>query len=205
MCPIPILESRPLSPVPCNRSPLRVLIACEFSGKVRDAFIKRGHDAMSCDLEPSDSLGPHFTGDELTLLSDQWDMMIAFPPCTYLAVSGARWWQDRKPQQEAALSFVKTLMEAPITKIAIENPIGRISTAIRRPEQIIQPWQYGHGETKATCLWLKGLPVLSPTRIVSGREARIHTMPPGKNRGKLRSITYTGIAEAMAEQWGGLE
>jgi hypothetical protein len=183
---------------------MRILVACEFSGAVRDAFVKRGHTAVSCDLLPSETPGGHVQGDVLRLLDYEWDLMIAFPPCTYLAVSGARWWPDRKREQGEALQFVKKLMGAHIERIAIENPIGRISTAIRKPDQIIQPWQFGHGETKATCLWLKNLPLLRATDIVEGREARIHQMAPGPERSKLRSITYAGIADAMAEQWGTL-
>lgn len=181
---------------------MRVLVACEFSGRVQQAFLKRGHNAVSCDLLPSEESTQHIQGDVLEVLNCGWDMMIAFPPCTHLAVSGARWWKDKRKEQADALLFVRTLMEAPIPRIALENPIGKISTAIRKPDQIIQPWQFGHGETKATCLWLKNLPKLKPTNIVEGREARIHKMPPSKDRGKLRSITYTGIAQAMASQWG---
>jgi len=181
---------------------MKVLVACEFSGIVRDAFRNLGHDAMSCDLLPSERGDPHYQGDIRFVLDNRWDLMIAHPPCTYLAVSGARWWKGRESEQWAALEFVKLLMNAPIEKIAIENPIGKISTAIRKPEQIIQPWMFGHGETKATCLWLKNLPLLVPSNIVEGREARIHKMPPGPDRWKERSRTYEGIAKAMAEQWG---
>jgi hypothetical protein len=138
----------------------------------------------------------------LGILDDGWDLMIAHPPCTHLAVSGARWWQDKLVQQAEALAFVRALMDAPIPRIAIENPISKISTAIRKPDQIVQPWQFGHGETKATCLWLKGLPKLVPTQIVGGREARIHKMSPSPDRWKERSRTYQGIADAMASQWG---
>ena len=180
---------------------MKILIACEYSGIVRDAFLRRGHEAMSCDLLPSESFGPHHRGDVLPLLVDGWDAMIAFPPCTHLCVSGARWFADKREEQLGALDFVRQLMHAPIAQIAIENPIGVISTRIRKPDQIIQPWQFGHGETKATCLWLKGLPPLVPTNIVSGREARVHRMPPGPDRWKERSRTFTGIAEAMADQW----
>lgn len=181
---------------------MRVLVACEFSGRVRDAFIKSGHDAMSCDLLPTDVTGPHYTGNILDIINDSWDLMIAHPPCTHLAVSGARWWKDRLKEQEESIEFVRTLMGAPISRIAIENPIGKLSTAIRKPDQIIQPWQFGHGETKSTCLWLKNLPKLKPTNIVSGRQPKIHYASPGPNRWKIRSLTYTGIATAMAEQWG---
>lgn len=181
---------------------MRVLVACEFSGVVRDAFRARGHDAMSCDLLPSDRPGPHYEGDVLDVIGDGWDLMIAHPPCTYLAVSGARWFKDRKREQFAALRFVADLMDAPVPRIAVENPVSVISSHIRKPDQIVQPWMFGHGETKATCLWLKGLPKLEPTNVVDGREARIHRMSPGPDRGKLRSITYQGIADAMADQWG---
>lgn len=180
---------------------MKVLVACEYSGAVRDALIARGHNAVSCDIVPSERPGPHIQGDVREHLNDGWDMMIAFPPCTHLAGSGARWWEYKGKEQEAAVRFVLTLAQAPIPKIAIENPIGKLSTAWRKPDQIIQPWQFGHGETKATCLWLKGLPKLQPTNVVEGREARVHRMPPGPNRAKERSRTYAGIAQAMAEQW----
>jgi hypothetical protein len=182
---------------------MRVLIACEYSGLVRDAFLALGHDAMSCDLLPTDAEGPHHMGDVTELLHMGWDLMIAHPPCTHLAVSGSRWFKDKVKEQAEALVFVQTLMDAPIAKIAIENPISVISSRIRKPDQIIQPWQFGHGETKATCLWLKGLPKLTPTNVVEGREARVHRMPPSPDRWKERSRTYQGIAEAMAAQWGG--
>ncbi len=181
---------------------MKVLVACEFSGVVRDAFIAKGHDAISCDILPSEKSGPHYRGDVRDILYRGFDLMICHPPCTYLASSGARWWFLRKREQEAALDFVRLLLNAPIQRIALENPIGRISSAIRPPDQIIQPWQYGHGETKATCLWLKNLPILMPTDIVKGRQARIHNMSPGPERWKNRSRTYTGIALAMAQQWG---
>jgi hypothetical protein len=181
---------------------VRVLVACEFSGRVRDAFLRRGHNALSCDLLPTESPGPHYRGDVRDILSDDWDLMIAHPPCTYLAASGARWFRYRRCEQDRALEFIRLLLDVPIPRIALENPIGVISTRIRKPDQIIQPWQFGHGETKATCLWLKNLPLLVPTNIVNGREERIHRLPPSKDRGKLRSITYSGIAEAMASQWG---
>ena len=180
---------------------MRVLVACEYSGAVRDAFLARGHDAMSCDLLPTDVPGPHYCGDVKDIIDDRWDMMIAFPPCTHLSASGARWWKDKVVEQAEALDFVRLLLDAPIEKIALENPVGKISSAIRKPDQIIQPWQYGHGETKATCLWLKNLPPLVPTNIVDGREARVHRMPPSADRWKLRSTTYQGIADAMATQW----
>jgi site-specific DNA-cytosine methylase len=181
---------------------MKVLVACEYSGTVRDAFIRAGHDAMSCDILPTDSAGPHYQGDVRDILGDGWDLMIAHPPCTHLAVSGARWFRDKVTEQAEALDFVRLLMNAPIERIAIENPVSIISSKIRKPDQIIQPWQFGHGETKATCLWLKNLPKLTPTNIVEGRDNRIHRMPPSPDRWKLRSTTYAGIAQAMADQWG---
>jgi len=180
---------------------MRVLIACEYSGIVRDAFAALGHDAWSCDLLPTERLGNHINGDVLQHMHRGWDLMIAHPPCTHLAVSGARWFKDKQREQALSLDFVRRLMDAPIPRIAIENPISIISSHIRKPDQIIQPWQFGHGETKATCLWLKNLPKLVPTNIVEGREARIHKMPPGPDRWKDRSRTYQGIATAMATQW----
>lgn len=182
---------------------MRVLIGCEYSGRVRSAFRNRGHDAWSIDLlESEDDSLHHLQGDVLEILHYDWDLLIAHPPCTHLAVSGSRWFKYKEREQAEALAFVQALMDAPIPKIAIENPISVISTRIRKPNQIIQPWQYGHGETKATCLWLKGLPNLTPTNIVEGREAKVHRMPPGPNRWKERSRTYQGIADAMAVQWG---
>jgi site-specific DNA-cytosine methylase len=186
---------------------MRVLVACEYSGIVRDAFRARGHDAWSCDLLPTESNPAfHIQGDVSDIIyrgkTTGWDLMIAHPPCTHLAVSGARWFKDKQEEQRQALVFVRKLLNAPIEKIALENPISVISTKIRKPDQIIQPWMFGHGETKATCLWLKNLPLLEPTNIVNGREARIHKMPPSSDRWKERSRTYTGIANAMAEQWG---
>lgn len=183
---------------------LNVLVACEFSGVVRDAFIAAGHDALSCDLLPTESPGPHYQGDVRDIIADGWDLMIAFPPCTHLSSSGARWFKHKRAdgRQQAAIDFFFDLLNANIGKVAIENPIGIMSTIYRKPDQIIQPWQFGHGETKATCLWLRGLPLLQPTNIVSGRESRIHKMPPSATRGKDRSRTYEGIAAAMAEQWG---
>jgi len=181
---------------------MKVLIACEYSGKVRDAFLRAGHDALSCDLLPTDVPGPHYQGNVMDILTDGWDLMIAHPPCTHLAVSGARWFKDKQAEQAGALAFVRLLLDAPIERIALENPISIISSRIRKPDQIIQPWQFGHGETKATCLWLKGLPKLQPTNIVDGREARIHKLPPSADRWKIRSETYQGIAQAMASQWG---
>lgn len=184
---------------------MKVLVACEYSGRVRDAFLAMGHDAMSCDILPSEVDGPHFMGDVTRLLDMGWDLMIAHPPCTHLAVSGSRWFKDKVKEQQEALDFVRLLLNAPIPKIALENPVSVISTRICKPTQIIQPWQFGHGETKATCLWLKGLPKLVPTNIVDGREARVHRMPPGPDRWKERSRTFHGIAAAMADQWGNLE
>jgi hypothetical protein len=182
---------------------MRILIACEYSGRVRDAFIAAGHDAVSCDLLPTEVQGPHYQGDVRDVIADGWDMMICHPPCTHLAVSGARHFAAKKASgvQDEALDFVRLLLDAPIPKIALENPVSIISSRIRKPDQIIQPWQFGHGETKATCLWLKGLPKLSPTNIVEGRDDRIHKMPPSPNRWKERSRTYEGIAQAMAAQW----
>ena len=183
---------------------MRVLVACEYSGTVRDAFLARGHDAMSCDLLPTDVPGPHHQGDVRDVLDAGWDLMVAHPPCTDLAVSGAKWFAEKRAdgRQAAALAFVRLLLAAPIPRIAVENPVSIISSAIAKPSQVIQPWQFGHGETKATCLWLKALPQLVPTDIVPGREARVHKMPPGPDRWKLRSTTYAGIAAAMADQWG---
>jgi len=180
---------------------MRVLIGCEFSGVVRDAFTRAGHYATSCDLLPTETVGAHHQGDLLEILDQGWDIAVFHPPCTHLAVSGARWFKDKQEEQLEALEFVRVLLNAPIDKIALENPISIISSRIRKPDQIIQPWQFGHGETKATCLWLKGLPKLVPTNIVEGREARIHNMSPGPDRWKERSRTMTGIAGAMAEQW----
>ena len=181
---------------------MRCLIACEFSGTVRDAFYDAGHYAMSCDFLPTERPGTHYRGDVRDVLGEGWDLMICHPPCTHLAVSGARWFKEKAKEQEEALQFVRDLLSAPISRIALENPISIISSRIRKPDQIIQPWQFGHGETKATCLWLKNLPKLVPTNIVEGREARVHRMPPGPDRWKERSRTFAGIAEAMAQQWG---
>lgn len=213
---------------------MRVLVACEFSGIVRDAFLAKGHDAWSCDLLPSERTGPHIKDDVLQWINEpiqdgqkcidcgrysmgdecrvcgggtirpEWDLMIAHPPCAHLAVSGARWFETKQVEQRKAIWFFMALANANIPKIAIENPISIMSTHWRKPDQIIQPWQFGHGETKATCLWLKGLPKLKPTNIVDGREGRVWKMAPSPNRAKERSRTYTGIAEAMADQWGNL-
>lgn len=186
---------------------MRVLIACEFSGIVREAFRRRGHDAWSCDLLPAEDSSINHIQDKIqhavchTQFCDL-DLLIAHPPCTYLAVSGARWWKDRMVEQIEAVAFVDWIFNLPVAKIAIENPIGALSTRWKHPDQIIQPWQFGHGETKATCLWLKGLPKLLPTKIVDGRTARVHREPPSPERWKNRSRTLPGIAEAMAEQWG---
>ena len=193
---------------------MRVLVACEFSGIVRDAFRARGHDAWSCDLLPTERPGQHIQhdvhlyrfkveGGPWSLLADGWDLMVAHPPCTHLAVSGARWFKGKEREQKEALRFVEELLAAPIPRIALENPISIISSRIRKPDQIIQPWMFGHGETKATCLWLKNLPKLVPTNIVEGREARVHRASPGPDRWKERSRTLQGIADAMADQWGG--
>ena len=184
---------------------MRVIVACEYSGRVREAFRKLGHDAWSCDiLESEDDSEFHIQTRIEDIINDGWDLMIAHPPCTHLAVSGARHFKAKQESgvQQEALEFVRLLLEADIPKIALENPISIISSKIRKPDQIIQPWQFGHGETKATCLWLKGLPKLVPTNIVEGREQRIHKMPPSPTRWKERSRTYQGIADAMAAQWG---
>jgi site-specific DNA-cytosine methylase len=184
----------------------RVLVACEFSGVVRRAFRERGFDAWSCDLLPAeDGSEFHVQGDVRALLIgtwQSWDLLIAHPPCTHLAVSGARWFKDKQAEQVEALEFVRWLLDAPIPHIALENPVSIISSRIRKPDQIVQPWQYGHGEVKATCLWLKNLPRLLPTNIVEGRVARVHREPPSPDRWKNRSRTFQGLAEAMAGQWG---
>lgn len=216
---------------------LRVLVACEYSGVVRDAFIAQGHDAISCDLLPTETPGPHYQGDVLDIINDGFDVMVAFPPCTHLAVSGARWFKDKRQEQELALNFVRILMDADIPHIAIENPISVISSRIRKPDQIIHPHQFGHDASKATCLWLKGLPMLTPTghvppRMVCGcgyvvedelgkygcpncagseaparprwenqTDSGQNRLGPSEDRWKLRSATYTGIADAMAVQW----
>ena len=191
---------------------MRVLIACEYSGAVRDAFIRAGHYAASCDLLPSDSpLGDHYQCDVTAILDHDWDLMIAHPPCTHLSVSGARWFKGKQAKQAAALDFVRQLLDAPIPRIALENPVSIISSHIRKPDQIIQPWMFGHEATKTTCLWLKGLPHLTPTSIV-GKGARHITksgkslpkwynLPPSTDRWKIRSATFQGIADAMAAQW----
>lgn len=181
---------------------MKVLVACEFSGVVREEFKNRGHEAWSCDLLPSEISGKHYQGNVFDIINDGWDLMIAHPPCTHLSVSGARWFKNKKLEQKEAVSFFMRLINAPISKICVENPISIMSTKYRKPDQIIQPWQFGHGETKATCLWLKNLKILLPTKIVSGRQHKIHYMAPGKNRWKDRSRTYVGIAKAMSWQWG---
>jgi site-specific DNA-cytosine methylase len=184
----------------------KILIACEYSGIVRDAFVAAGHDATSCDLLPTERVGKHYQGDVFDIINDGWDLMIAHPPCTHLAVSGARHFAEKRAdgRQQAALDFVQRLLDADIPRIVLENPISIISSKIRKPDQIIQPWLFGHGETKATCLWLKNLPMLVPTDVVRGREARVHRMPPGPDRWKDRSRTFQGIAAAFAAQWGPL-
>jgi hypothetical protein len=194
---------------------MKVLIACEYSGRVRDAFTKLGHDAMSCDILETESPGKHYKGDVRDVLGGGWDMMVAHPPCTYLTVSANKWYkdqpkrksgalvgQDRRDAREEAIFFFMLLMTNNISKIAIENPIGVLSSRYRKPDQVIQPWQFGHGETKATCLWLKNLPKLESTNVVYGREQRLHLLPPSIDRAKIRSKTYQGIADAMAMQWG---
>jgi hypothetical protein len=183
---------------------VRVLVACEYSGRVRDAFRRLGHDAWSCDLlECEADPAHHLQCPVEQVLTDGWDLMVAHPPCTHLAVSGSRHFHRKQREQAEALNFVRLLMDAPIPRWCIENPVSVISSAIAPPQQIIQPWQFGHGEVKATCLWLHNLPKLKPTHCVEGREARVHHMPPGPNRWKERSRTYQGIADAMADQWGG--
>ena len=187
---------------------MKWLVACEESGVVREALRRRGHDAVSCDFLPSALPGPHIEGDVREIDLSVYNGVIAFPPCTYLAVSGNGTYGAGKPKahmREQGLELVRFFMDAPCEYVAIENPIGVISTAIRQPDQIIQPWMFGHGETKATCLWLKGLPKLRATNIVEGREQRIWKMPPSETRSRDRSRTYPGIAEAMAEQWGALD
>lgn len=183
---------------------MRVLVACEYSGRVRDAFAAKGHDACSCDLLETERPGQHYKGDVRDMLAQEWDLMICHPPCTHLAVSGARHFARKvaSGEQQEALDFVRMLLDAPVQKICLENPVSIISTRIRKPSQVVQPWMFGHGETKATCLWLKGLPKLRPTNLVDGRKPRVHHMPPGPNRWKDRSRTYEGIALEMAEQWG---
>lgn len=180
---------------------MKVLVACEFSGIVREAFRAKGHDAWSCDVLDTEQPGKHLKRNVLEVLNCGWDLMIAHPPCTHLAVSGARHFHRKQREQLEALEFVKALMDAPIARICIENPVSIISTRIRKPDQIIHPWMFGHGETKKTCLWLQNLPHLQPTEIVEGRNPRVHHEPPSPERWKNRSRTYMGIAQAMADQW----
>lgn len=192
---------------------MRVLVACEYSGVVREAFRARGHDAWSCDLLPADDGSEfHIQGDVLDVLGDGWDLMIAHPPCTHLAVSGARWFKDKQAQQEEALEFVRRLLEAPIASVALENPVSIISSKIRKPDQIVQPYFFGDEATKTTCLWLKNLPPLVPTNMVGKGDRHVtksgkslpkwYNLPPSEDRGKIRSRTFEGFAKAMAEQWG---
>jgi site-specific DNA-cytosine methylase len=185
---------------------MRILVACEESQAVTTEFRAMGHEAYSCDILPCSGGHPewHIQRDVTPLLTQEWDMIIAFPPCTHLAVSGARWFAEKRidGRQQAAIDFFMLFAGAGCGRVAIENPVGIMSSVWRKPDQIIQPWQFGHGETKATCLWLKGLPLLRPTDIVTGREQRIWRLPPTPERSKLRSKTFTGIAKAMAEQWG---
>lgn len=180
---------------------MRVLVACEFSGIVREAFKVRGHDAWSCDLLNSETRGQHIKSDVLSILWQPWNLVVAHPPCTHLASSGARWFKDKQAEQGAAIEFFMAFTRLEC-KWAIENPIGIMSTRYRKPDQIVQPWMFGHGETKATCLWINGLPLLKPTNIVEGRRPRVHYESPGPDRWKNRSRTLEGIAKAMAEQWG---
>jgi len=195
---------------------MRVLVACEYSGTVRDAFAAMGHDAMSCDLLPTDSQGNHYQGDVRDVLNDGWDLMIAHPPCTYLAVSGLHWNKrvpGREQKTEQALEFVRLLLDAPIERIALENPVSCISTRIRKPDQIVQPWWFGDDASKKTCLWLKNLPPLvetdrlagdSSTRRANQTASGQNKLPPSADRWKIRSKTYPGIARAMAQQWSEL-
>lgn len=186
---------------------MKILVACEESQEVCEAFINAGHDAMSCDFLPGAKGLPHFQGDVRDILGEHWDLIIAFPPCTDLAVSGARWFPEKikNGSQQKSIEFFMLFANHSCERICIENPIGIMSSKWRKPDQIIQPWQFGHGETKATCLWLKGLTLLEPTEIVEGREQRIWRMPPGPERTKMRSKTFPGIAKAMANQWSKLE
>ena len=185
---------------------MKVLVACEFSGVGRDAFNSMGAEAMSCDLLPGEGSGPHYQGSVWDVIDYPWDLMICHPPCTHLAVSGARHFSEKRQdgRQQAAVSFFMRLAKSKVPKIAIENPVCIMSTVWRQPDQIVQPWQFGHGETKATCFWLKNLPTLIPTKVVEGREQRVHKMPPSPDRWKKRAKTFSGIAKAMAEQWGKL-
>ena len=180
---------------------MKVAILCEFSGTVRDAFIARGHDAVSCDLLPTEKPGPHLVGDCLSHDWSGYDLIIAHPPCTHLAVSGARWFKDKQTEQADALEFVRRIFALPVPRLCLENPVSVISSRIRKPDQTIQPWQHGHPEVKATCLWLRGLPLLTPSNVVEGRTARVHREPPSPDRWKNRSRTLSGVAAAMAAQW----
>ena len=182
---------------------MKALVACEYSGRVRDALIRNGVDAISCDLLPTDVEGPHYQGDVFDIINDGFDLMVCHPPCTHLAVSGSRHFAAKiaDGRQQRALDFVQRLMDAPIEHIALENPVSVISSKIRKPDQYVEPWMFGHGETKKTGLWLKNLPLLTPTNIVEGREQRIHKIPPSKDRWKIRSTTYQGIADAMGHQY----
>lgn len=186
---------------------MKILVACEFSGVVRDAFSRRGHNAWSCDLLPSETPGQHiqkdiFNAEGVWDLPLDFDLIIAHPPCTHLAVSGARWFKSKQVEQRHAIWFFMAMINSPAPKVCVENPVSIMSSEFRKPDQIIQPWQFGHGETKATCLWIKCLPLLKPSNIVDGRAANVHRMPPGPDRWKNRSRTFLGIAEAMADQWG---
>ena len=181
---------------------MKVLVACEYSGRVRDAFTAKGHDAISCDLLETEVPGKHYKGDIKDIIYDGFDLMIAHPPCTHLAVSGSRHFWRKEKEQKEALDFVRFLMDAPIKRWCLENPVSVISSKIRPSDQTIQPYMFGHGETKATCFWLKNLPLLKPTKYVEGREPKVWLEPPGPDRWKNRSRTYQGIADAMAEQWG---
>lgn len=190
---------------------MRVLVACEFSGAVRDAFCRAGHEAVSCDLLPADCdllpserLGRHHQGDVFDIINDGWDLLVGFPPCTHLAVSGARHFWRKEAEQRKAIEFARALMNAPVKCTAIENPVSILSTAIRKPDQIIQPWQFGHGCVKTTCLWLRNLPPLVPTNVVDGRASKVLAESPHPERAMRRSRTFLGVAQAMAEQWGPL-
>lgn len=186
---------------------MRVLVACEYSGIVRDAFIRHGHDAVSCDILPTESHGPHFQGDVREVLAKQWDMIIAHPPCTRLTLAGVRWLHERNlwAELDEACNFFRLFLDHPCPRIAIENPLPHryaVDRIGRKHDQRVQPWQFGHGESKGICLWLKGLPPLTPTNIVDGREAKVHRCPPGPERAKIRSRFFEGVADAMAKQWG---
>lgn len=183
---------------------MKVAVLCEFSGVVRDAFLRHGHNAVSCDLLPSESPGPHIRGNLLDRDWSKFDLLICHPPCTHLAASGARHFWKKKSQQAEAVEFVRKMFNLGVRRVAVENPVGVLSSLFRKPDQTVQPWQFGHPEVKRTCFWLRGLPLLQPVNVVEGREARVHRLPPSPDRWKLRSRTYEGIAEAMASQWGKL-